>query len=67
VSAKNCAFKPHGAIFHLRGEGESTITVYQCSGVCADRAAFRLDDQASCRLAIDFSIFSRPGSIVNPD
>jgi serine/threonine protein kinase len=65
IAASQCAFKPHGAMFHLRGEGESRITLHHCSAFAVTGPVFRLDDHASCQLKIDYSIFSCPDSTIS--
>lgn len=65
VKALNCAFMSHGAQFHLRGDGQSKITLVHCDALVVAGPVFRLDDQASCQLEIDHSIISSPENIVS--
>jgi serine/threonine protein kinase len=64
VSAENCAFGPHAALFHLRGgsqRDDTKLTLKRCSTFVVDGPAFRLDGTAGCRLEVKYSVFSRPG------
>ncbi|MCI0683977.1 MAG: serine/threonine protein kinase [Gemmataceae bacterium] len=65
ITASQSAFLPHGAVFHLHGDGESRITVKNCSAYVVFGPVIRLDDNASCRLRIDYSVFSCPESTVS--
>ncbi len=63
VTATDCAFGRHFALFHLRGgEGEfneKSLTLENCSAFVVDGPAFRLDGNAACKLHVNRSIFSR--------
>jgi len=66
VDAINCAFKPHGSLFHLRGNSKDFSTLVrlnQCSAFVYNGPAFRFDDEARCVLQVQNSIFSGPGSV----
>jgi len=65
VAASQCGFMPHGAMFHLHGDGESKIALTHCSAFVVTGPVFRLDDTASCKLQIDYSIFSCPSNTVS--
>lgn len=65
ISASQCAFRPHGAMFHLYGDAESKITMNHCSAFVVSGPVIRLDDNATCKLKIDYSIFSNPESTVS--
>jgi hypothetical protein len=65
VSAINCAFKPHGAFFHVRGNGAPEFNLARCSGFVLNGPAFRIDDEPTCALTIRSSIFSRPETLVS--
>ncbi len=65
VSFKNCGFMAHAAQVHLRGEGQSKLTLYHCGAFLVNGPMFRIDDQASCDLKIDYSIFSSPEGVVS--
>jgi serine/threonine protein kinase len=63
INAKDCAFGPHAALFHLRGRSRQTDTLLaltNCSAFVVDGPAFRLDRDAGCRLNVRYSVFSRP-------
>jgi predicted Ser/Thr protein kinase len=61
VFASNCAFKPHGALFHLRGQGTAHVKLEHCSALVVDGPALRIDDDIACQLSADYSIFSCTG------
>jgi hypothetical protein len=65
IVATQSAFRPHGAMFHLHGDGESKISLKNCSAFVVSGPVFRVDDNASCRLKIDYSVFSCPESTVS--
>ncbi|MCI0378794.1 MAG: serine/threonine protein kinase [Gemmataceae bacterium] len=59
----DCAFKPYGALFHLRGNHKDYSTLlrlHRCSAFVINGPAFRLDNTATCDLQVEYSIFSRP-------
>ena len=58
----SCAFGPHTVLFYLRRGGghESRLEVSHCSALLKDETAFQLDDEATCRLAVQASLFSLP-------
>ncbi len=63
IISSNCAFGPHGALFHLRalkGAAESKLQVKNLSARGLNGPAFRLDEYAHCHLHMDYSIVSRP-------
>jgi serine/threonine protein kinase len=63
IKAESCAFGPHAALFHLRGRSglsDTTLQLTNCSAFVVDGPAFRLDDEAACRLVVRHSVFSRP-------
>lgn len=65
VMPTNCAFGPHGALFHLLGEGkpfETRLHLSHCSAFVIHGPVLRIDDQASCTLQIEHSVFTRPDS-----
>lgn len=52
-------FFPHSSFFHVRGDDSSFIHLSRCAGFVTHGPAFRIDDEAECKLKVDFSIFSR--------
>ncbi|MBI2806514.1 MAG: serine/threonine protein kinase [Planctomycetes bacterium] len=65
VHARNCAFKPHGALFQFRGACTRTGTIVHldhCAGLVERGPAFRFNDHAAAQLQVQHSVFSRPES-----
>ena len=60
VLLTDCSFRPHHAFVHLRGAGESSVRMENCSGFVVNGPAFRLDEEAACKLTLKNNIFSRP-------
>lgn len=63
ISPTDCAFGPHCTLFHLRGDSKdlpSHLQLVQCSALVVRGPAFRLDNEAFCRLHVTHSLFSRP-------
>ena len=58
VVASDCAFKPHGALFHLSGQGSANVKLHHCSAFVVSGPAFRIDDDIVCQLSAEYSIFS---------
>lgn len=57
----HCAFGPHAALVHLQDKStKADVTFSNCSALLADGTTFRMDDDASCRLVVQNSLFSRP-------
>jgi hypothetical protein len=71
IEPSNCAFGPHAALFHLRGPGrpssDALLDLKNCSALVVRGPAFRLDKGATCRLAVQNSLFSRPGGAEGGD
>jgi len=65
ISVTQSAFRPHGAMFHLYGDGESKITIKHCSAFVVTGPVVRLDGNATCKLKIDYSVFSNPEGTVS--
>jgi serine/threonine protein kinase len=65
VRVENCAFGPHVALFHLQeGNRQVTqLTVSQCSAFLTEGNAFLLDDNVTCRLDVQHSLFSTPEGV----
>jgi hypothetical protein len=63
VAPTDCAFMRYGALFHLRGDVPDhgiALKVKRCDALVIGGPAFRLDDNATCDLKVEYSIFSRP-------
>jgi hypothetical protein len=63
IASTDCAFGPHGSLYHLRGDGadsQATLQLHRCSAFVVYGPAFRLDGQARCTLRAEHSIFSCP-------
>jgi serine/threonine protein kinase len=63
VVLSHCAFGPHAALVHLRqgATNSADVRVNNCTAMLVDGAAFQVDeDVASCTLAANHSLFSRP-------
>ncbi len=63
VTLENCAFGPHNALVHLHGKydgQESNLTLKNCSAHVVNGPAFRLDDDASCKLLLHYCMISTP-------
>jgi serine/threonine protein kinase len=63
ILPQDCAFKPYGSLFHLRGDNADygvTLKLNRCSALVINGPAFRLDDKATCELRVKNSIFSHP-------
>lgn len=66
VFPSNCAFGPHGALFHLKAgktAPESVLKIKYCSARALNGPVLRLDDEARCLLESDYSIYSRPDNL----
>ncbi len=63
VAPTDCAFMPYGALFHLRGDVPDhgiAIKVKRCDALVINGPAFRLDDNPTCELKVESSVFSHP-------
>ncbi|HWY87560.1 MAG TPA: hypothetical protein VNX28_12580, partial [Gemmataceae bacterium] len=63
VLPRDCAFKPYGALFHLRGDNQDygvSLSLKRCTAFVINGPAFRLDDRSLCQVHIENSIFSHP-------
>jgi serine/threonine protein kinase len=63
IIPQDCAFKPYGSLFHLRGDNADygvSLKLNRCSALVINGPAFRLDDRATCELRVKNSIFSHP-------
>jgi predicted Ser/Thr protein kinase len=67
VIARDCAFHSLGALFHLKSggdpikaNGEPRVDLEHCSAYLTNGPAFRIDDETTCRLKVDYSLFSVP-------
>jgi predicted Ser/Thr protein kinase len=63
VDALNCAFGPHGALFHLRGPSSSFASgavLQNCSAFVVHGPAFRLDGDGQWSVSAKQCIFSSP-------
>jgi serine/threonine protein kinase len=67
IHARNCAFRPYAALFHLRGDDLVSIRFEQCCAFVINGPAFRLDDKATCNLELRYDIFSRPDNAPSKD
>ncbi|MBI3407791.1 MAG: serine/threonine protein kinase [Planctomycetes bacterium] len=70
VQTTQCAFMPHGVLFHLRGDSGDhgvSLKLQHCSAFVVRGPAFRLDDTATCVLQVDNSIFSCPNNLTRTD
>lgn len=62
VTLTNCAFGPHAAVVHLRGERATEpadIRMIGCSAMIADGAIFEIGELGG-RFVVQHSLFSRP-------
>jgi serine/threonine protein kinase len=65
VDQTNCALGPHACMFHLwvqdkdRGD-EAELLLNNVSAHVIDGPVFRLDERVSCRLEVQYSVFSCP-------
>ncbi|MEI7683914.1 MAG: serine/threonine-protein kinase, partial [Planctomycetota bacterium] len=62
VSARDCAFMTLGNLVHLRS-GEPIVALEHCSAYLSSGSAIRIDNETSCRLKVDYCIFSVPEKI----
>jgi hypothetical protein len=65
VEHANCAFGPHATLFHLWGQDkdrndEAELLLTNVSAYVVEGPVFRLDDNVSCRLDVQYSLFSCP-------
>jgi hypothetical protein len=64
VGPQNCAFGPHGALFHLRsgdvGPFTSSVTLNDCSAFVVNGPAFRLDGDGDWSVVAQGCLFSCP-------
>jgi hypothetical protein len=70
IIQSNCAFGPHACLFHLWGQDKDDKTEVFLSNISAQVAqgpAFRLDDNSSCVLGVQHSIFSCPDNANSHD
>jgi len=64
VHLKDCAFGPHAALFHFRGNkvDDAQLELQHVSAMLAEReSVFLLSNGASARLVVNNCLFSRPG------
>jgi serine/threonine protein kinase len=67
VSASNCTFGRHAAIFHHYDggtkPGEASLTVRKCYAFLMDGPAFHLDGDTGCLISAQDCCFSRPEDV----
>ncbi len=64
ILVRDCAFHTLGALVHLKGGGEPTVSLEHCSAYLRSGPAFRIDDETACRLKVEYSLFSVPANAV---
>jgi hypothetical protein len=67
VEQVNCALSPHAILFHVWGQDkekgdEAELFLANVSAQVVDGPVVRLDDNVSCRLDVQYSVFSCPQS-----
>jgi serine/threonine protein kinase len=65
VEQSNCALGPHATMFHIWGQDkerndEAELLLANVSAHVIDGPVFRVDDDVSCRLDVQYSLFSCP-------
>ncbi len=63
VEVDDCAFGPHSCLFHVWGEDKddrADLFLTHVSAQVVNGPVFRLDDNSSCTLGVQYSIFSCP-------
>jgi serine/threonine protein kinase len=70
IEEVNCAFGPHACLHHVWGQDKDDKAEFFLSNVAAHVVhgpVFRLDDNVSCDLAVQYSLFSCPSNASSRD
>ena len=67
VKVTESIFFPHSAFVHVRGDHQSSIALLRCDGFVTHGPVFRIDDDAQCKVRVEYSILSRLENVTAGD